>query len=160
MLFTLRPLVLETEGLIAALTTMAEKINEVYQQKVIVDADPQVVEQMEASHQTVVFALAEEAVNNARKHAEANEIWVRIKHPGNEQSVAVLEIADNGVGFDVQSVLGSYERRGSMGMVNLRERAELISGLLKIDSLPGKGTRVRVYIPLNEEAADRLNQGK
>jgi signal transduction histidine kinase len=45
-------------------------------------------------------------------------------------------------------------------MVNLRERTELVNGLLNIDSAPDKGARVQVYIPLSEEAADRLHHGK
>jgi signal transduction histidine kinase len=45
-------------------------------------------------------------------------------------------------------------------MINLRERTELVNGMLNIDSAPGKGTRVQVYIPLSEEAADRLHHGK
>jgi sensor histidine kinase YesM len=45
-------------------------------------------------------------------------------------------------------------------MVNLRERTELVNGLLHIDSAPGKGTRVNVYIPLSEEAADKLHHGR
>ena len=102
----------------------------------------------------------EEAVNNARKHAQANEIQVRIKFPGKETCIVMLEIIDNGVGFDVDGVLGNYERRGSLGMVNLRERTELINGLLRIDSVLGKGTRIRVFIPLNDEAADRLRNSR
>jgi signal transduction histidine kinase len=160
MLFTLRPLVLETEGLVPALQTMSDKLRDVYQQKVIIDADHLVVDRLDPSCQTVIFYLAEEAVNNARKHAEASEIHVRIKYPPNEQAIALLEIVDNGQGFDVQSVLGSYERRGSLGMVNLRERTDLVNGRLHIDSVPGKGTRVRIFIPLTEEAADRLHRGR
>jgi signal transduction histidine kinase len=70
-----------------------------------------------------------------------------------------LEIADNGVGFDVKAISENYDKRAnsSLGMVNLRERAELVNGLLQIDSEPGKGTKVQVYIPLTEEAADRLH---
>ena len=160
MLFTLRPLVLETEGLIPALCTMAEKMHDLYQQNVFIDADEYVVSRLDMNQQTVVFYLTEEAVNNARKHAEANEISVRIKNAGKLANVALLEIADNGVGFDVNSVMSAYDRRGSLGMINLRERAELINGLFKIESVPGRGTCVRVFIPLDEEAADRLRNGR
>jgi signal transduction histidine kinase len=100
----------------------------------------------------------EESVNNARKHAEASEIHVQIRFVPNQPCIAVLEIADNGVGFDVQAVMKTYDRRGSLGMINLRERADLVNGLLKIDSVPGRGTTIRVYIPLTDEAADRLHQ--
>ncbi len=160
MLFTLRPLVLETEGLIPALCTMAEKMHDLYQQNVIIDADEFVVSKLDMNQQTVVFYLSEESVNNARKHAEANEITVRLKHAGKLTNVALLEIIDNGLGFDVQSVMSAYDRRGSLGMINLRERTELINGLFKIESVPGRGTCVRVFIPLDEEAADRLRNGR
>lgn len=158
MLFTLRPLILETEGLTAAIQTIAEKMRELYQQNVVINIDEQVAEELEQAKQTVVFALTEEAVNNARKHAEANEIQVRLKQVQQEPPVVMLEIADNGKGFDYNSVMGSYEKRGSLGMINLKERSELINALLKIDSVPGKGTRIRVFIPLNQQAIDLLHR--
>jgi signal transduction histidine kinase len=158
MLFTLRPLVLESEGLVAALKMMADKMHELYQQTVVIDVEPGVILQLESSRQTVIFYLTEEAVNNARKHAQATEIRVRLICVPKIEDVAMLEIADNGVGFDLESVMNTYDRRGSLGMINLRERADQINGLLKIDSTPGNGTRIRVFVPLTEEAADRLHQ--
>jgi signal transduction histidine kinase len=155
MLFTLRPLVLESQGLIAALESMAEKMRETFDQNVIVEADAGIVDQLESNKQTVVFYLVEEAVNNARKHAQAAHIWVRLR--AISDNIAALEIIDNGVGFDIAAVNSSYENRGSLGMVNLRERTELLNGILDIDSVIGKGTRIRVFIPLTEEAVDRLH---
>ena len=52
-----------------------------------------------------------------------------------------------------------YSRRGSLGMINLKERTELINGLMHIDSVPGRGTRVQIFIPLSHSASDRLQQG-
>jgi len=160
MLFTLRPLALESEGLTAALKLMADKMHDTYQQNVTIDVDESVASQFDLGRQTVIFYLAEEAVNNARKHAQAAEIRVRLHPLAQAPDMALLEVADNGVGFDVQSVMGSYERRGSLGMVNLQERAELVNGRLNIQSAAGKGTRVQIVIPLSEEAADRLRRGK
>ncbi|MEA4909993.1 MAG: GAF domain-containing sensor histidine kinase [Chloroflexi bacterium] len=159
MLFTLRPLALESQGLEAALKAMATKMMDTYQQNVNITIDSQVVSGLELGKQTVVFYLAEEAVNNARKHAQAARIDVVLKPLGQDRSIALLEIIDNGVGFNVEEVTSAYERRGSLGMVNLQERADLINGLLHIDSAPGKGTRVQVAIPLTEEAADRIQRG-
>jgi signal transduction histidine kinase len=156
MLFTLRPLVLESQGLVAALETMAEKMHETYNQSVTIQADPRVVELLEMGKQAIVFYIAEEAVNNARKHAQAKDIWVRLKLLKND--LCYLEIEDNGVGFDVQSVEASYHDRSSLGMVNMRERAELVNGVLHIDSATDQGTRVQLAIPLSEEAADRLHR--
>lgn len=158
MLFTLRPLVLETEGLVPALQMMADKMHDLYGQVVTIQATPEVVDKLEPNHQSVIFYLAEESVNNARKHARAAEIFVRLLSVPKVEDIAVLEISDNGVGFDVASVMNTYDRRGSLGMINLRERAEQINGLLRIDSAPGKGTRIRVFIPLSEAASDKLHQ--
>jgi len=155
MLFTLRPLVLESQGLVAALQSMAEKTKETFSQKVLIKVDESILESIEMGKQGVIFYIVEEAVNNARKHAQAGHIWVNL-HPL-KQGLALLEIQDDGIGFDVAAVNRSYDQRGSLGMVNLRDRTELVNGVLDVQSVPGKGTRVQVYIPLTEEAADRLH---
>jgi signal transduction histidine kinase len=158
MLFTLRPLILESQGLTAALTAMAEKMRETFGQNVIVNVDESVIENFEMGKQGVIFYIIEEAATNARKHANAMHIWVRLRHF--ETGIALLEIEDDGMGFDVEAINKSYDRRGSLGMINLRERTELVNGHINIDSAPGKGTRIQVYIPLTEEAADRLHHAR
>jgi signal transduction histidine kinase len=157
MLFMLRPLVLESEGLIAALQALAEKMFDLYQQKLIIEADPDVAALLDNNRQATIFYLAEESINNARKHAQASQIWVRLKFAQDDPDIAQLEIIDNGIGFNVQSVLNSYDRRGSLGMINLRERTDMINGLLNIESIPGKGTRICMLIPLNKDAEERLH---
>ncbi|NJC95381.1 MAG: GAF domain-containing sensor histidine kinase [Anaerolineae bacterium] len=158
MLFTLRPLILESQGLNAALQAMAEKMRETFAQNVIINVDDMLLENMEMGKQGVIFYIIEEAVNNARKHANAPHIWVRLR--SFETGIALLEVEDDGMGFNLEAVNKSYDQRGSLGMINLRERTELVNGLLNIDSAPGKGTRVQVYLPLTEEAADRLHHPK
>ena len=157
MLFTLRPLVLESQGLIAALDAMAEKMHETYSQNVIIEAEENIVPQLEISKQTIIFYIAEEAVTNARKHAQANHIWVRLK--GLDKDLVLLEVQDDGVGFNVNSVDSSYDQRGSLGMINMRERTELVNGLFTINSEEGKGTTIRVITPITEEGSDRLRRG-
>ncbi|NOH00676.1 MAG: sensor histidine kinase [Chloroflexi bacterium] len=160
MLFTLRPLILESQGLTAAVQAMADKMMETFSQKVVVDIDEKATQQLEMGKQGVIFYIIDEAVNNARKHASAESIIVRLRQF--EPGVLLLEVLDNGVGFDVSIVTQSYDKRSSssLGMVNLRERSELVNGLLQINSKPGKGTKVQVYIPLTEEAADRLHHAR
>jgi signal transduction histidine kinase len=157
MLFTLRPLILESQGLAAAVQSMSEKMMETYSQKVTPNIEERVTTQLEMGKQGVIFYIIEEAVNNARKHASAPVIAVGLRLV--ETGIAMLEIADNGLGFDVKAMNEAYDKRAnsSLGMVNLRERSELVNGLLQIDSAPGKGTKVQVYIPLSEDAADRLH---
>jgi signal transduction histidine kinase len=157
MLFTLRPLILESQGLTAAVQSMADKMQETFSQKMTVDIEERVTKQLEMGKQGVIFYIIEEAVNNARKHASAETIAVRLKQM--EVGIALLEIDDNGAGFDVSAMSEAYDKRAnsSLGMVNLRERAELVNGLLQVDSAPGQGTKVQVYIPLTEDAADRIH---
>ena len=157
MLFTLRPLILESQGLAAAVQAMSDKMMETYSQKVTLNIEERVTTQLEMGKQGVIFYIIEEAVNNARKHAGAPVIAVNLRQM--EAGLALLEIVDNGVGFDVEAMSEAYDKRAnsSLGMVNLRERSELVNGLLQIDSALGKGTKVQVYIPLTEDAADRLH---
>lgn len=160
MLFTLRPLILESQGLDAAIQAMADKMMETYSQKVVVEIEERATQQLEMGKQGVIFYIVEEAVNNARKHAAAETIAVKLRQV--DTGVVLLEIIDNGVGFDVQAVTQNYDKRSSssLGMVNLRERAELVNGVLQIDSKPKKGTKIQVFIPLTEEAADRLHHAR
>jgi signal transduction histidine kinase len=147
MLFTLRPLVLETQGLGAALEQLADKMKDTHEQNVSVQVETGVEEVLDSHVQGVVFYIVEEAVNNARKYAQAEVIEVRLSVHGD---VALIEVEDNGVGFDVEEELSNYEKRGSLGMVNLRERTHLIDGNLRIESEPGKGTKVTVVVPIQQ----------
>lgn len=156
MLFTLRPLVLESQGLIATLDSMAQKMEETYNQKVIIEADPDLISHLEIGKQGVIFYIIEEAVTNARKHAEAVNIWVRLRPL--EEDLALVEIEDNGVGFELDTVEASYQSRNSLGMMNMRERADLINGLLNIKTAPGKGSMIQLVVPLTEEASDRIRR--
>ncbi|HEX9680864.1 MAG TPA: ATP-binding protein, partial [Anaerolineales bacterium] len=70
----------------------------------------------------------------------------------------ILEIQDDGVGFNVGAVDENYEQRGSLGMVNMRERAELVNGMLTVDSAEGQGTRIHLVVPLTVESAEKLQR--
>lgn len=93
MLFTLRPLVLESQGLTAALVQLAEKLKETHGQNVIVEAEPNLDDRLEMNHQGVLFYIVEEALNNARKHAQAEHLWVRLKTQGDVLTVEIRTTA-------------------------------------------------------------------
>ena len=157
MLFTLRPLVLESQGLTAALDQLAQKTLETHGQNVATFVGPDVERVLDGHQQGVIFYIVEEAVGNARKHAEAELISARVAR---QDDVVVVEIADNGVGFDTGAVDANYDQRGSLGMVNMRERAELLSAALRIDSAEGKGTKITIVVPLKggRESSSTRNQ--
>jgi glucose-6-phosphate-specific signal transduction histidine kinase len=148
MLFTLRPLVLETQGLTAALEQSIQKVHETDSSVTIHLEAVKVEDKIDMNTQGVVYYIIEEAVGNARKHARANNIWVRLKL---EPDALIAEVQDDGEGFDVPSVTATYESRGSLGMVNMRERAELVNGELALDSAPGKGTLITLAVPLHKD---------
>jgi signal transduction histidine kinase len=147
MLFTLRPLVLENQGLAAALSQLAEKMKETYNQNVTIRVSREAEKSLDSHQQGTLFYIIEEAVNNARKHAQAETISVMVNR---QDDLVTVSIADNGVGFDIDSIMGDYTKRGSLGMVNLRERAEMINGSLQMESAKGKGTSITVLIPVRE----------
>jgi signal transduction histidine kinase len=145
MLFTLRPLILETQGLCAALDAYISKLSETDSTTVHLEAAPGVDQVVSKNAQGVIFYIMEEAISNARKHARAQNIWIRL---GVENESFVTEVEDDGIGFDIAAVEAGYDERGSLGMVNMHERTDLINGKLAIRSTPGNGTRVRLNVPL------------
>ena len=86
-------------------------------------------------------------MGNARKYSEAELVEVRF---WTEDNLFVARVQDNGVGFDTEAVNRDYSSRGSLGMVNMRERADRIDGSLKVESEPGQGTTVTLVVPLDK----------
>lgn len=155
MLFELRPLVLETQGLGAALQVFLDRrqkdINEQNTRlslKISTNNPGGDISRQDGKVEATLFALVQETVNNAIKHAKAKNIGVELRE--NNQSIYTT-IWDDGQGFDVDEVMNNYEQRGSLGMINLRERTELIGGELTIDSAPGKGARIIIHVPKDRE---------
>lgn len=149
MLFTLRPIILETQGLSAALEQYIQKLQETDPIRYHLHIQP-VEKYLNPDAQGAIFYIIEEAITNARKHAQASNLWIRM---GLRNNNLVLQIEDDGIGFDVASVQNRYDERGSLGMINLHERTELLGGRIRIESAPGKGTRITVIAPLRSIAA-------
>jgi signal transduction histidine kinase len=144
MLFTLRPLLLESKGLEPAIESLLSQINERD------DISTRLIgvgvgEVLTGQTQEVVFTIIEEALSNARKHAQPDNIEVRLWQ---ENDLFIARVADDGAGFDLFAVQQDYESRGSLGLLNMQERAELIDGSLRIDSAPGTGTSITLVVPL------------
>jgi signal transduction histidine kinase len=146
-LFELRPLILETQGLVPALETYVQQLQGGEEFGVHLDAAPGLPELANATA-TTVFAIVQEAVTNAKKHAHARDVWMRLSQDGNCLQVVV---EDNGRGFNPGTVEATYDQSGSIGLLTMRERAELIDGHLTIESSstpPHTGTSVILRVPL------------
>ena len=146
MLFTLRPLVLDSEGLAAAIERVMDqhRDNSGIRMQLV---GGEYGELLTEKAQGVVFYIVEEALGNASKHSQANLIEVRLWQ---EDDLFVCAIQDDGVGFNVDAVNENYNSRGSLGMINMRERADLVDGTLQVKSRPGDGTRITLIVPLDK----------
>jgi len=136
LIFELRPPILEQEGLAAALLARLESVESRSGLKAQIQL--QELKHLPAGVEVGLLGIANEALNNILKHAHASEIKVSLKK---EIKKIVLEIQDNGVGFDPASV----ETRGGMGLNGMKERAEQINGDLQIQS-KANGTTIRVEV--------------
>ena len=148
MLFTLRPLVLENQGITAALGQLADKMKESYDQPVTVRVSRDAERALDTHQQGVIFYIIEEAAGNARKHAQASMITINVYK---QEDVVLVNISDNGVGFDTsEAEKKAMDRGGHLGMINLRERAEMVGGTLRMESASGKGTSITVVVPIKD----------
>lgn len=146
-IFGLRPGILADRQLDQALHTLAEEFQERSAITTVVDVDADVAAQL-ASQAGDVVQLAREALSNVGRHAEATTCRVSLVR---SNAGALLEIDDDGRGFDAPAVVGEGARGGSgggQGLHNLRDRVALMGGTIDIDSVPGEGTTLRVTIPL------------
>jgi signal transduction histidine kinase len=137
LVYELRPLVLRREGLVGALQQRLDAV----EKRAGVDARLLVEGTIElpTSVEEALYRIAQEALNNALKHAAATSVTVTVRARGDRVE---LEVMDDGRGFDP----GALSDKGGMGLVGMRERAEKMGGTLAVLSRPGAGTRVRVAV--------------
>lgn len=146
-LFELRPIILETQGLVPTLESYVEQLDET-ESFAVHFKSATLPRQFDTSIAGTIFSIVQEAINNAKRHAAARNVWITMT---TTYDVLAVEIRDDGRGFDVAAVAGTYERRGSFGLLNMRERARLIDGHLSIQSRtepPDQGTLITLTVPL------------
>ncbi len=145
MLFTLRPIILETQGLPAALKQFADRLADLHELDIELDIK-KYNGQLSTEKEGVVFTIIEEAVGNARKYANEGKIEI---HLVGEEDRVIAAVIDHGKGFDVEAVKANYDQRGSLGLLNMEERAQMVGGHCQINSVKGQGTTVLIEVPLD-----------
>jgi signal transduction histidine kinase len=135
LIFELRPPVLEKEGLVAAIQARLEAVEgrAGLKTELVVNLHDRLTPEIEETY----YRIIQEALNNILKHSQAQKVSVTLIQESNS---VILEIIDDGVGFD----LASASERGGFGLKSMSERAEKYNCQLKISSETGKGTRIHV----------------
>jgi len=144
----LRPTMLENAGLDVALRWLAGQ----HQQRTgIITEVAGHAGEVSGAASIACFRVVQEALTNVVRHSKASKVRIEI---GRTESALDLTIADDGVGFDVETVAGQAAGRGSLGLLGMRERVQVLGGAVEVSSQPGAGTRVRVWLPfVSVEAA-------
>jgi len=137
----LRPPGLDQLGLVAALTEHARQVAARGGFSATVSGT-ELAPRLPAEAEIMLFRIVQEALMNVTKHARATEATIALEAAPDK---AILTISDNGCGFDAAAKLSRAST--SLGMVSMRERAESIGGRLRVESAPGRGTRVIVEAP-------------
>ncbi|KTB48257.1 PAS domain S-box [Dehalogenimonas alkenigignens] len=139
----LRPRILDDLGLIAALEWMADNLIKKHgiEAKVIIVGREQA---LSSEVQLLLFRIAQEALNNVRKHSDASQVEITVTF-GEEKTV--VSIADNGKGFSVPLRISDLAAGGKLGLAGMQERAQLIGGHVDLKSDPGHGAVVTVEVP-------------
>ncbi|GAB2618256.1 sensor histidine kinase [Novilysobacter erysipheiresistens] len=136
----LRPPILDDLGLESALQWLARSQGEASQLSITVEMES--LPALDDDLQTLVFRIAQEALNNVARHAQASNVLVRlVVRSGSLQ----LQVVDDGRGCDPETAL----RSGGSGLGGMRERLRLHGGRLDLHSSPGNGARIRAVIPLD-----------
>lgn len=141
----LRPPVLDDLGFVAAVRSLARNLEEAdVETKLRVSGTPY---RLSAEEELMLFRIAQESLNNIRRHAHASEAKVMVSF--DPQNVRIV-IEDDGQGFDAPDKFDDLVASGKLGLIGMHERARILGGTMQIDSEPGKGTKVIVDAPVHK----------
>jgi signal transduction histidine kinase len=104
------------------------------------------LERIDPKVEIAIYRILQESFNNISKYAEATDVSLDLYRKDNH---IFVRVKDNGKGFDTDSVTKSKKAGGGFGLINMRERAELVGGKIEIKSSPGQGTELLLEINLD-----------
>jgi signal transduction histidine kinase/CheY-like chemotaxis protein len=142
-IFALRPLDLEALGFVPALEKFINDFGSANEIRVSFKRTGD-ASNLSTKLQTALFRLTQESLNNIRKHAHAGNVWIDLELT---DGWATLSVRDDGRGFDAARALLEARARGSVGLLQMRERAERAGGSFQVEAEPGQGARIRVRLP-------------
>lgn len=149
--YDLRPPALDNLGLLAAIRALARSVALATGVSFEVEAEEE-IPRTEPETEIMLYRIIQEAVNNALKHAEPEEIRVDFRY---KKPVLELIVTDDGKGFELEKIIA--EHRG-IGLNSMQERVALIGGKMEIFSTPGKGTRLKVEVEIQPKLSKLITE--
>ena len=144
LILDLRPTILDDLGLVPAIRWYAE--NRLKPQGVKVQMETAGIERrLPPEMETALFRVAQEAVTNIARHAEAENVVMSLEI---SESQVIIEVEDDGKGFDLASVAKPADKGQGLGLMGMKERVALFGGTLSVETAPGAGTQLRIEVPL------------
>jgi len=138
----LRPAILDALGLVDALRWLTDDLSP--EQGIDVSLELEgTLRRLSPEAELVLFRIAQEALSNVRKYSKATKAVVRVEFGAGKVK---LSVSDNGQGFELPKEIGEFVHSGKLGLIGVQERTRLLDGSLKIQSEPGRGTTVEVWV--------------
>jgi PAS domain S-box-containing protein len=144
---SLRPPELDLHGLVPTITRLADDLTERHGLNIRVEPQTD-IGRLEPEAETAMYRIVQEALTNVIRHAGAKRVRILLAR---REVDAVVNVADDGRGFDATTVMSIGSRREHMGLLGMRERANSVGGRLRIESTPNRGTSVHLSIPLKRK---------
>lgn len=127
-------------GLVASIRDLVENINLTRKMRIRLNSDENLDNLLDESRKVTIFRIVQEAMSNIIRHSRATEVVVKLKKNSN---AVLLQVSDNGVGFDPDGV------KSGIGLKNIHNRVYLAKGQLQIIAAPGKGCTLKINFPLH-----------
>ncbi|MBE3145419.1 MAG: PAS domain S-box protein [Planctomycetes bacterium] len=150
----IHPSMLEDLGLLPALRSFVRDFQKNTELRVNLKFSAS-VERASVEQKTVLYRIVQESLTNVLKHSGTRNARVMI---GKSPKGITLQVMDNGKGFELAGISGTHEKRQGLGILGMRERAHSVAGTFTILSQLGKGTRVRVHLPLDAERSAKRKE--
>ena len=147
--YDLRPAALDHLGLIPALLSFMKSFTKQTGVRVSLAAFAE-VDKLDSARRTVLFRVAQEALTNVARHAQASRVDTIIRRL---PKAVHMQIKDDGKSFDAEQTLRAGKSR-RMGLLGMRERVEMVGGSFRVESWPGKGTIIQVQLPFSNRAKE------
>jgi signal transduction histidine kinase len=144
----LRPSVLDDFGLVPALKLLCKDFERVHPIPAALEVGEDPAIDLDPEAETALYRIAQEAMANVAKHAEASSVVVRLER---RETNVVLQVRDDGHGFHEDPSIRTPRAGHGFGLLSMRERSELLGGRFAVESVPGEGTTVTVVVPVRSE---------